>query len=385
MKHIAFVISHYIGGGAERVSDIISRGLISRGHKVTLITAEVRPIVKKQAHTNYSDVRILPELGKYKPKVTLKLANLIADIKADSVQLIVDDYPQLSLLKNVLPKGGTIIYHPHNTPFYKIKAKTARYHTASILQSAKWLFLKKLPETLFHRYSKRYVNRAKTTAAEVDAYILLSNTDKCLMKSLFPENAQKFIHIPNPLTCRIPNALPQKNKELLYLGRLDPIQKCVDRLLRIFAEVHTDFPDWTLKIVGNGPDKERLINLSKNLGIDKVTTFFDFSENPTTHLQTASILCLTSEYEGAPLVLTEAMANQCVPMAYACSNGVTELLDQNRGVLIPPFRDDEYIKELCGLMASNKKRQQICQNQQLFLKTRNNTTIISRWEHLLTN
>lgn len=384
-KHIAAVISHYIGGGAERVTDIIASGLIARNHQVTLITAELPGFLKSHAESIYSAVKIIPDLGRYKSSVTQSIATELSAIGANALILLVDDYPGISLLRNAMPDGSKIIYHPHNSPFYQVRAKVSHSYPDSGAHMAHFrhFLLKVLPERIMHRYSRRYKRRALNTAKDVDSYLMLCEGDTAQMRKAFPQYAGKFVTMPNPLTCARPHQLPEKRNEILYLGRLDPIQKRVDRLLHIFALTRNEFPDWTLKIVGNGPDENRLKTLATELSIDDAVEFCGFSDDPSAHLSTASVLCLTSEYEGYGLVLVEAMAYGCVPMAYDCDNGVRFLLGENRGILIEPNHPEEYARQLSILMGSEDARHRICKCHEPFLKSLENDAITDRWERLL--
>lgn len=381
---IATVISHYIGGGAEKVTDIVSAGLIAKGHSVTLITSELNDVVSQHAKTIYSQIIIIPGLGRYDIKNTKKLADLLYTIKADALILLVDDYPDLTLLRKALNANARIIYHPHNSPLYQVKAKISRKSfKSSILSTIEWYISKKLPEQLFNKYTNRYLKRIRSTASDIDAFISLSDADTKMLQQLFPSSANKFITIKNPITIRPLITNSYKNKEILYLGRLDPIQKRVDHLIRIFATVHEDFPDWKLKIVGNGPDKMNLISLAKKMGIENVVEFHDYSDSPEQHLVTASILCLTSRYEGYGLVLAEAMIFGCIPMSYDCGNGVRDILANGRGIIVEKDSITDYVQKLKELLSSPQLCNEIRQKHIEYLNMIDNTSIINQWERLL--
>ena len=91
------------------------------------------------------------------------------------------------------------------------------------------------------------------------------------------------------------------------------------------------------------------------MGLEHIE-FCGYSENPEVHYATASILCLTSSHEGWGMVLAEAMASGVVPMAFDCSLGVRELLGSGRGVLVRPFDEEEYARQLSALMESEDDR-----------------------------
>lgn len=81
----------------------------------------------------------------------------------------------------------------------------------------------------------------------------------------------------------------------------------VDRLLRIWSLVEANFPDWELKVVGDGRERRNLEKEAAGLGLHRVR-FCGHSTRVEEHYATAAILCLTSSFEGWGLVLVEAQA-----------------------------------------------------------------------------
>ena len=75
----------------------------------------------------------------------------------------------------------------------------------------------------------------------------------------------------------------------------------------------------------------------------------------------ASILCMTSSFEGWGLVLTEAQANGVVPIAFGCSDGVKSILSPSgvNGVVVEPFDLEAYARELLSLMNDDARRKQM--------------------------
>ncbi len=121
--------------------------------------------------------------------------------------------------------------------------------------------------------------------------------------------------MPNPAdTGRfMPLANCEKKKEVLFVGRLTYADKRVDRLLRIWAEVSKQNPDWSLHIIGDGKDRPNLEKLAGELALKNIT--FHGYRDPAPHCESASVLCMTSTFEGWPQVLVEAMSSGVVPIA----------------------------------------------------------------------
>ena len=114
------------------------------------------------------------------------------------------------------------------------------------------------------------------------------------------------------------------------------------------------YSDWKLKIVGDGEDLSKLKQMSKELNLKRV--FFEGFQTPTDYYKNASLLCLTSAYEGFPLALCEAMTYGTVPVAFDSYVAAKDIIDNEiHGLLIPPFDTEIFAEKLSSLM-SDKRR-----------------------------
>ena len=142
----------------------------------------------------------------------------------------------------------------------------------------------------------------------------------------------------------------QKKKEILYVGRINTSQKRVDLLLKIWELLYEKFPDWSLKIVGGGDELESIKSLSTKLKLKNI--YFYGYRDAKPYYQSASIICLTSSYEGFGLTLIEAMQYGVVPIAFKSYISVTDIVENNiNGHLITPFDINEYANTLSRLMS----------------------------------
>nr|WP_315592637.1 glycosyltransferase [uncultured Cupriavidus sp.] len=142
--------------------------------------------------------------------------------------------------------------------------------------------------------------------------------------------------IPNPLPFPYPaQAVSGDAKSVLAVGRLTAV-KGFDVLLDAWAIVQAHAPEWTLKIVGEGEERERLEAQAERLGIASSVSMPGTSANIESSYQSASILCMTSRYEGFGMVLIEAMAHGLAVVSTNCEAGPRELLaDQNAIPTVP--------------------------------------------------
>jgi len=127
--------------------------------------------------------------------------------------------------------------------------------------------------------------------------------------------------------------LPGAAPVILAAGRLTE-QKDFATLIRAFAEVRAN-REARLVILGEGRLREELEQLACNLGIQADVYMPGFVENPFQYMARASALVLSSEYEGLPGVLIQAMACGCPVISTDCPGGSREILEDGRcGTLV---------------------------------------------------
>ncbi len=172
-----------------------------------------------------------------------------------------------------------------------------------------------------------------------DRYVLLSDSFVPRIKEFaFLKRTDKIAVIPNPLTLRSFGYIyeaDKKYKEILFVGRLENIQKRVDRVLDVWALCWEKHPDWKLTIVGDGPHRKMLEEKAGQEGIRHIA--FEGKQDPTPYYKRASILLLTSEYEGFGIVLTECMSFGVVPIVYGSFCSVYDIINHGKDGLIVPY------------------------------------------------
>ena len=121
---------------------------------------------------------------------------------------------------------------------------------------------------------------------------------------------------------------------VLAAGRLAP-QKDYPTLLRAFAEVVRSRAA-RLVILGQGVERESLLELAERLGVSDRFDLPGFDVNPFRYMSRASVFVLSSRYEGFPNVLAQAMACGAPVVSTDCRSGPSEMLEGGRwGRLVP--------------------------------------------------
>lgn len=131
------------------------------------------------------------------------------------------------------------------------------------------------------------------------------------------------------------------------------------RVIDTWAKLEAKFLDWKLTIVGDGVERENVEKQVVDYGLQRV--FFEGFQQPKSYYERASILLLTSEYEGFPLVLAECMSFGVIPVVYDSYSAVRDIIaDGKDGIVIPyhsdGYRADEAASILSGIIEDDDKR-----------------------------
>lgn len=149
----------------------------------------------------------------------------------------------------------------------------------------------------------------------------------------------------------------EKAIHVLTCGRLVS-QKRQNVFLKAFALARRLSPDLRASIVGSGPLRDNLVALARELNIQDYVTFVESTEKILDYYRSAHIFVLTSDYEGTPNVVLEAMA--CgLPVVATLAGGTTELVrEQETGYLAPPGDARQIAEHIVRLAKSSRLREQ---------------------------
>ncbi len=134
-------------------------------------------------------------------------------------------------------------------------------------------------------------------------------------------------------------------KTFMTVGRLSP-EKNQARLIRAFAQVHQTEPSTRLVIVGAGPLAEDLENLARELGVAESVILTGQQSNPYAIMAAADCFVLSSNYEGQPMVILEALVLG-LPIVTVAFASAQSALPAGTGLVVP--QTDEALAE--GLTA----------------------------------
>lgn len=168
-------------------------------------------------------------------------------------------------------------------------------------------------------------------------------------------DANKISVIPN-WVARRPLLKKTKKYDLIYCGRLAK-QKNLQALIKVVAQLKKIKPDIKLLLVGEGEEKNVLKKNVRELKLDRNIFFHSLVENVYPFISQAKIFCLTSFFEGQPMVLLESSLMK-VPVVAIDYPGLSEyLVNRQTGYIVKNER--QMVRVITQLLADEKQLKQV--------------------------
>lgn len=353
-------------GGLEVVTSVLANKFVKEGHHVDVF------IFRKEEGNSIvdrfdKDVKVCQQNDYRITKDNVRALRQI--LIKDKINFIINQWG-LPLIPIVVARkaskglGVKIISVYHNAPsangrIQSIDIKLSKTENSikraglQVMRSLyKWVTSKSM--AYIYRHSDRFVVLSKGFIKEFQEFTHVGDLSKLKV-------------LTNPVTIDSDNYTYNpdgKLKEIIYVGRLDFVQKRVYRVIDTWNLLENDYPDWQLSIVGVGPDRVNLENHVKALNLRRV--HFEGFQNPVPYYRRASILMLTSDFEGFPLVLAECMSFGVIPAVYNSYSAVCDIIDGGKDGIVLPYHKDGYDANEAADMIANIMKDD-CKREQMAL------------------
>lgn len=343
MKICFYCDSVFSFGGVQRVLAEIVRGL-AEVHEVTILTSD-DPALENRALYDLSSSNIrfqyiryprLPFYEYYPCKAYSLFYKKILPKNKLTTRLYA--YSSFSttyrkLLSDILNKGHfDLIVGVHVYPSLYLGAIKKRVRVPMI----GWLH--NSFDAFFHQpgvWLWKAEQRFRYQMRFLDKVVVLTQADREFYQR---EMGLQTITIYNPLSLVPHGKGHEGNKKFLSVGRFVPRHKGFDILIRAFAEFARHDSEWTLDIVGEGPEESFYRRLIAENHLEDRITIYPFTKNIQKYYEASSVYVLSSRWEGFGLVWIEAMAHG-LPVIASDLPVVKELLKDSGNVLMFKNKD----------------------------------------------
>jgi glycosyltransferase involved in cell wall biosynthesis len=320
-----FLIANNIDelGGLQRVAHLLAELFAERGHRVRLIG--IRPFTPAHSYPSRGAEYSTHVIGDAEPASHHRRSGARARVRTPTPQ----DVERLNRVFGEARDGIVICLQIHAMNWVAA-ADTSHLRVIGMSHES---FAASLGITQATKGSRRF-RQITSLYRDIDAFLLLTQADAEAFRRVGLNNTGVM---PNPVTLRPTDTASLETPTIINVGRLTA-QKNQKALVEAFALVATDHPGWTVKIFGDGELKESLAEQIETAGLTGRVLLMGATNDIEGELLDSSIFALSSDFEGLPLVLVEAMTCGVPCVAFDCSPGIREIITDNQDGLVVPNR-----------------------------------------------
>ena len=369
MKILYCIAGTRHSGGMERVLANKANWLVSHGYEVVIVTTDQegdKPFFPLDERIECYDLAIeyeenngksfLNKLIHYPIKQyrhRKKLAALLKQVKPDiTISMFCNDVSFLPKIKD----GSKKVLEIHFSKF-----KRLQYGRKGL-----W------------RMADRYRNKQEEKQVrQFDRFVVLTEEDKSYWGAI-----PNIEVIPNARTFNSTNTATLNTKRIIAVGRYT-YQKGFERLIEAWNLICRQYPDWHLDIIGDGKDRLQLQKLIEHYNIGAHITLCPPTKDMDTVYRSASLVAMSSRYEGLPMILLEAQAYGLPIVSFACKCGPADVVTNGvDGFLVSEGDIEALANKLTTVIKDDALRQQMGQAARNNSKRYEEEVIMKKWETL---
>ena len=345
---ISFVVGNPARGGGERVQNLLIDEFFSKGHEIILYTWET--IWEEYKSRVPYTVNILK-------KAPIGISGKLLAFK-ELKECLKDDFPDCLIVFS-LELAEIAVFSAHVNNISIILTERCDPYV--------------LPKSLVHRM-------LRNIAFSLSDGVVFQTEE---VRNFFNKRIQrKSIVIQNPIIDdNLPNIVySDVLKEIVAVGRLSN-EKNYEMLIRAYAAVYDKISDYKLRIYGSGPDYEYLYNLVDQLDLKSKVFLMGNVDRVVDHICKSDIFVMSSDHEGMPNALIEAMAVglSCISTDVR-SGGAKALISHGYNGLLVPVGNQHALENAILELATNRTlASQVKRNARLIRITNAKERILPIW------
>jgi len=338
-KSILFILTSLGGGGAEKVFIDLLRNFDYSQYQITLLLVygagvhlnnvpkgvEILSIFhRKQHQLDISTELYLRSI--YHKLLKYKVSKLFKNRYFDTVISYTEGFPLL--IQSFLP--------------FSPKKRIAWVHIdLATSHWCWWHFLSKQQEELLYRKMDEIVFVSKKAKEQFSVFFGITKRLKVIYNVIDRDEIIRLSKLEN---------IGKSKFTIINIGRLHP-QKRQDRIIKIAKILKNRNIDFEIRILGTGQLENQLKVMAQDKGVDDVVKFLGFKDNPYPYIAASDCFLLTSDTEGYPTVVCEALCLG-IPVISTNITGSDELLGDGTGILTS--FDEKEIADKIELLVNNR-------------------------------
>ena len=348
MKKTMFFVSSLDDGGAQRVISILASRMVQKGMDVEIVTYLDAPVL----YPIHSEVKITCVQKETEKKSLISNLLWLRSYFKENAEIVLSFLAPFNMIALVATMGlrVPIVVADRNDP-----AKVPGNKVLRIARDILYVF--------------------------ADQVVVQTEANKAYFKVL----SKKTTVIYNPVDLKEYTGLAlksEKDKIIVSAGRLMP-QKNQKMLIDAFSAIMKKFPEYQLVIYGEGSYREELESYVKALKLEErifmpgsVTDLYD-------KMKSAELFVLSSDYEGMPNALIEAMCLG-LPVISTKVSGATDLINHGKNGLLTEVGDKKEMENAMEQMLSDENlREQMAIEAVQLAEMLRTDEILKQWQEII--
>ncbi|MDY5858192.1 MAG: glycosyltransferase family 4 protein [Porphyromonas sp.] len=346
MKIVYCVYELGVGGGIERVLTSKVNYLVSQGHQVSILTCDYdgRPtaygIDPRIPITNFD----IDYASDYQVPLHKRITNTLSKMrvhKRKMTEYLMRERPDIVVATQIVETSFLPSIKDGSKKVLELHGSQLMYRQE---KNPKPYSLRSLLVRIYELRDRFYLSR-------FDAVGCLTHED-CELRGK-PSNMHV---IPNPLPFVATAQAQLEDKVVLAVGRMTS-QKDFSSLINIWASIAGKYPEWRLRIVGEGYLYSALKALVERLGLGASVELLPADLNIQPYYLGASMFAMTSTFEGMPMTLLEAQSMGLPIISYTCPCGPSDIVEEGKtGYLVSPGDKALFAERLSQLIENEELR-----------------------------
>lgn len=374
-KKIVILALHLGAGGAEKAICNLANILCEENDVTIIATYKLNNLPAFEINPSVKIEYLLPNLKPNRKELKSAIKNA-----------------KLFTLEKEFLKSLKILHLRKKTMIEKIKEldcdiiiSTRILHNNWVSKYAKNGIIKIAEEHNSHNNNKKYIKKLVKSLKNIDYLMPTSKGLSDFYEGKIGNTKVKFI--PNYIERKTDKTSNLENKTIISVGRLEPV-KGFDDLIDVFEIFQEKNPDWNLKIIGSGSQKEALKNKINSLNLqNKVLLLGELNtEKVEEEYINSSIYVMTSHSESLGLVLIEAASAGLPLFAFDSCDGPKEIIQNGENGYLIPNRDKKQMAEKIAKTIENKQEmQRLSNNAKKILEKYSKEKVQKEWSEFLEN
>ncbi|MBN72324.1 MAG: group 1 glycosyl transferase [Gimesia sp.] len=366
-RRITITIPSLSLGGAEGVAAMMANHWAAEGDQVTLLTLD-------SAETD--TFQLAPEVHRIALGLMRDSGNLL--------QAVVNNRQRVQKLRAEIARSSPDV----------VISLTDRMNVLTLLAAGKAAYpviVSERSDPRYHLMGRVWSYLRKKTYPRAAAVVVQTQGVADFCRPWFPSTRIEVIPnaVPAPRSAGIPKVTEEIVKArpashvVLGMGRLSH-EKGFDMLIDAFSNLADDFPDWKLRILGEGPLRETLQATIDQRGLQEQIELPGWVADPELALDQGDLFVLPSRYEGFPNALLQAMSRGLPCISTDCESGPADIQQEGFMLMRVPVEHVGILAETMELLMRDEKLRKETAIQNLQVNEKYSITrYFASWDQLI--